>query len=210
MFRYDIRPFNGHYLGNISNMAVHLTFNTGDTAGFTADILDILQDTGVQAAFFVTREFVVAEPLLARRMKLEGHIVGSNGGSVRDMTTMTDSDIASFLQDKGQLFFNSTGQHMDRYFRFPNGVYSMRTLRAVHEQGFRTAFWSLSHRDWDIYTQPGQTAAFNAVINNMHNGGILLLHTISESNRDALADIIARVRFMGFEFLPLSDVRWSD
>ena len=37
-------------------------------------------------------------------------------------------------------------------------------------------------------------------LNNLHNGAILLMHSVSSSNREALPSIIDEVRSLGYTF----------
>ena len=55
-----------------------LTFDEGYENGYTASILDTLKEKGVQAVFFITGDYLDAEPELVGRMIEEGHIVGNH------------------------------------------------------------------------------------------------------------------------------------
>jgi peptidoglycan-N-acetylmuramic acid deacetylase len=95
---------------------------------------------------------------------------------------------------------------MAMYFRFPMGVYSARTLSLANDLGYKSIFWSLAYVDWEINNQPGKQAAFDAVTKYLHNGCIILLHAVSESNNEALGDIIDHVRAEGYVFKSLDDL----
>ncbi|MCL2703043.1 MAG: polysaccharide deacetylase family protein [Defluviitaleaceae bacterium] len=206
-FKYDIRNFGGDYLGDISRPVVYLTFDEGYDMGFTPAILDTLKEKGVKAAFFVTTSFIRSSPELCARMKNEGHIVGNHSDTHRDMNELTDEEIIEELKEVERLFKQATGFDLDPFFRFPSGVYSMRALDTVYRQGYRTFFWSLAYRDWDVNNQPGKDEAFRQVTEHIHNGCVILLHSVSQSNAEALGDIIDRVHAMGFTFESLDSIR---
>lgn len=205
--RYDIRPFGGDYLGDISRRVVYLTFDNGYEMGFTPIILDTLKDRGISATFFVTRQFLRSSPELVLRMIDEGHIVGNHSAAHLNMSQMTDAEIIADLREVEDMFFDITGRRIDPFFRFPNGDYSIRALNTVYEMGYWTFFWSLAYMDWDTNNQPGRDVAFRQVTNHIHNGCVILLHAVSESNTEALGDIIDRVHAMGFTFETLADLR---
>ena len=194
-------------MGDVSRRVVYLTFDEGYDGGYTAGILDILKEKNVPAAFFITASFARSAPELLVRMKNEGHIVGNHSATHRDMNAMSESEIIAELVEVEQLFQIATGYEIDPFFRFPNGVYSMRALEIVYNQGYYTYFWSLAYRDWLVNDQPGRDEAFRQVTEFVHNGCVILLHSVSLSNYEALADIIDRVRFMGFTFEPLDSIR---
>ena len=62
----------------VSPDAVALTFDDGPQPGSTGQILDILAELDVQATFFCVGRNAEAHPDLVRRMRSEGHAVGSH------------------------------------------------------------------------------------------------------------------------------------
>ena len=93
-----------------------------------------------------------------------------------------------------------TGHTMSPFFRPPEGVYSERTLALTQYLGYYTVFWSFAHMDWVANDQPPPEVTFDRVISNLHNGMIILLHGVSESNTLALPYIIEAIREAGFTF----------
>jgi len=203
---FDIRQFNGYYLGDLSERAVYLTFDNGYENGFTPIILDILKEKGVHAAFFVTKPYIQQAPELCIRMIEEGHIVGNHTVRHRNSSSLTDEEFIFELEETARFFKEVTGYDMHPYFRPPGGEYSARILSLANELGYKTIFWSLAYLDYDVNNQPGRQAAFDRVTSTIHNGCIILLHAISQSNTEALGDIIDYIREQGFEFKPLDDL----
>lgn len=203
---FDIRQFNGYYLGDIAQKVVYLTFDEGYEYGFTPAILDTLKEKGVTAAFFVTKPFIQSHPELCVRMVEEGHIVANHTVSHKKSHQQSDSDFLWELEETARYFKEATGYNMDPYFRFPEGEYSARTLKLANDLGYKTIFWSLAYQDWDVNKQPGKQAAYDHVTKYYHNGCIMLLHAVSESNTQALGDIIDYIRSQGYEFKSLTEL----
>ncbi|MDR1706049.1 MAG: polysaccharide deacetylase family protein [Clostridiales bacterium] len=206
-FKHDIRQFGGYYLGDIASAAVYLTFDCGYENGFTAGILDTLKEKGVKAAFFVTKPFIEGNAELCRRMKAEGHIVGNHTDSHPDCSTLTEAEMTYEVTETARYFKEATGYDMDPFFRFPEGVYNIKSLNVVYNLGYKSIFWSMAYGDWDPANQPGEEAAFAHITEYFHNGCIMLLHAISESNALALGGAIDFIQAQGYGFLSLDSLK---
>ena len=69
--------------------------------------------------------------------------------------------------------------------------------------GYNTIFWSVAYKDWDTNNQSGMDKAVNSVIKNLHNGAIILLHSVSKDNVKALPVIIDKIKEEGYEIKTL-------
>ncbi len=202
----NISQYDAYYLGDTQHKVIYLTFDEGYENGYTPQILDILKENDVKAAFFVTKDYIESYPELVQRMVDEGHIVGNHSVTHSDMPDLTDDEIKGELQECADYFKEFTGVDMPKYFRPPAGVYSIRSLEKTQEAGYKTIFWSFAYQDWDRNNQPGKEAAYNMVMNNYHNGSIMLLHAVSQSNTEALDDMLKSLKAEGYTFLSLDDL----
>ena len=84
-------------------------------------------------------------------------------------------------------------------FRFPQGMFSESTLKLVEELGYRSVFWSFAYKDWDVNSQPDNSAALNKITDFAHDGAIYLLHAVSKTNAEVLGDAIDSLRADGYE-----------
>ena len=201
-----IQNYDAYYLGDITDKVIYLTFDEGYENGCTEKILDILKANDVKAAFFVTKSYIESEPELIKRMVAEGHVVGNHSDTHPDMTTISDEQIVREIENCAESFKALTGQEMPRFFRPPAGAYSIRTLEKTQELGYKTIFWSFAYRDWVTDDQPGADVAYETVMNNYHNGCIMLLHAVSESNTEALDSIIKDIKAAGYSFESLENL----
>ena len=201
-----IDNYDAYYLGDTQTKIIYLTFDEGYENGYSEKILDVLKEYDVKAAFFVTKSYIRDNTELIKRMVAEGHVVGNHSVTHPDMTTLTDEQIASEINDCAEYFKEITGQDMPHFFRPPEGVYSIHSLEQTQLQGYKTIFWSFAYGDWDVNKQPGKQAAYDMVMNNYHNGSIMLLHAVSQSNTEALPDIIKSLREKGYTFMSLEDL----
>jgi len=203
---FDVRPFGGYHLGDVSQKVIYLTFDEGYENGYTAPILDVLLEKNVPAAFFVTRSYITSNPDLIQRMVAEGHVVGNHSVSHKSSPDLTDEEMRWELTDTARSFMELTGLHMPLFFRPPMGEYSARTLQITQDCGYKTIFWSFAYVDWLVDEQPATQTAYNEIVAHMHNGAIPLLHAVSKANAEALGDVIDTLRAEGFTFLSLYDL----
>lgn len=202
----NISQYDAYYIGDTSEKIIYLTFDEGYENGYTSEILDILKENDVKAAFFVTKSYIKSCPDLVKRMVEEGHIVGNHSVTHPDLTELTDEEVLFEINDCADYFYEVTGTEMPKFFRPPQGVYSIRTLELTQSAGYKTIFWSYAYKDWDTSDQPGAQAAYDMFVENHHNGGIYLLHAVSQSNTEALDAIIKTMKDFGFTFKTLYDL----
>lgn len=202
----DIRSRDGYYLGDMQHKVIYLTFDEGYENGCTAEILDILAENDVKAAFFVTTPYVKENPALVQRMVDEGHLVGNHTTTHPDCSRLSLSQLQKELGRCADAYRALTGQEMKKFFRPPEGKYSIASLTHAQTLGYKTIFWSFAYADWDPDKQPGRDRAYQMVVDNHHNGAIMLLHAVSRSNTDALGDSLKFLKEQGYVFLSLEDL----
>jgi peptidoglycan-N-acetylmuramic acid deacetylase len=140
-------------------------------------------------------------------MIAEGHTVGNHTYHHPDMSQI--SDIASFqeeLEEVEQLFLETTGQEISRYYRPPQGKYSEANLEMAKELGYQTFFWSLAYVDWYQDDQPTKEEAFEKLLGRIHPGAIVLLHNTSSTNGEILDELLTKWEEMGYRFGRLGDL----
>lgn len=176
---------------------IYLTFDEGYENGYTAEILDTLKEKGVKAAFFVTYDYCKSSPELVERMIKEGHTVGNHSYTHPSFPKCSEEQVEQEITTLHDYVRDNFGYEMT-LFRFPMGEFSERTLKQVSELGYTSVFWSFAYQDWDMNKQPTPEEAFSTVTKSTHDGGIYLLHAVSEANANALGNIIDHWRQQGY------------
>ena len=92
-----------------------------------------------------------------------------------------------------------------KYIRPPKGELSERTLSYTNSLGYTTVMWSLAYDDWDENKQGREAYGKSKVVDNLHNGAIILLHSNSKDNSNILDDVIKQAREMGYKFKSLDE-----
>ncbi|MFD1708298.1 delta-lactam-biosynthetic de-N-acetylase [Siminovitchia sediminis] len=206
---YDelLEKYDAFYKGNPEEKVLYLTFDNGYENGYTEKILDILKQEKVPAAFFVTGHYLESAPELAKRMVQEGHIIGNHSWSHPDMTQISEEKIQEELERVKQKTAALTGQTDMQYLRPPRGILSERTLSVAREQGYIHVLWSLAFKDWQTDQQKGWKYAYDNIMRQVHPGAVILLHTVSKDNAEALEQVIQDLKKDGYTFKSLDDFR---
>ena len=194
-----LEKYGGKYIGDTSKNIIYLTFDEGYENGYTSKILDVLRENNVKAVFFITGPYLSEHQDLVRRMVEEGHIVGNHSIHHPSLPSLDDKTLEEEILGLDRAFFEKFGKHM-QFLRPPKGEYSERTLAITQKLGYVNLFWSFAYDDWHRDKIRGAQYAYDKVMNNLHNGEVMLLHAVSKDNADALDMIIKGARSRGFEF----------
>ena len=195
------------YIGDTSQPVIYLTFDAGYENGATEKILDVLKKHEVPAAFFLVGNYIEKNADLVRRMVSEGHTVGNHTMHHPDMSKISDK--AAFqkeLEELENLYEQTTGEKMPKYYRPPQGNYSQENLQLAKELGYKTVFWSLAYVDWNNDAQPTREEAFGKLIPRIHNGAVVLLHSTSQTNAEILDELLTKWEEMGYRFGTLEEL----
>lgn len=185
----------------------YLTFDAGYENGNVGKILDVLKEKNVTAAFFILINLIESNPDLVLRMVNEGHDVCNHTAHHKDMSKISDPKVfEKELVELNTGYKKLTGKEMKKYYRPPEGKFSINNLIQAGMLGYKTVFWSFAYADWDNNNQPSAQYAKKKIMDNIHNGCVLLLHPTSTINAEILGDVIDQMRNEGYEFGTLDDL----
>jgi peptidoglycan-N-acetylmuramic acid deacetylase len=200
-----LEKYDAYWVGSPDEKVVYLTFDEGYENGYTPKILDALKANNVKAAFFVTGHYLESQPELVKRMVDEGHIVGNHTARHPSLPDISGEQIKEELQAVEAKFEAVTGCREMRYLRPPKGEYSERTLAVTRELGYHNIFWSMAMVDW-VPMPGGAEESYRTVMDNLHNGALILLHAVSEDNAAAMDRILKAIKEQGYVFKTLDDL----
>ena len=203
----QLRQYDAAYIGDTGEKVLYLTFDAGYENGCTAEILDILKEQEVQAAFFLVGNYIEKNADLVRRMVQEGHTVGNHTMHHYDMSRLSDK--AAFqkeLTDLEALYRDTVGSQMPKFYRPPQGLYSEENLAMAKELGYKTVFWSLAYVDWNNDSQPSREQALSKLLPRTHNGAVILLHSTARTNAQILGELIEHWKAEGYRFASVEEL----
>lgn len=206
-----VEDLDGYYIDHrhteeSDDKVVYLTFDAGYENGNVEKILNTLRDTGTPGAFFILSHFAKANPELVQRMAAEGHLVCNHTASHKNLSHAGKEQIAGELSALEAACEEATGVKVAPYFRPPEGSFSKEMLENVKSLGYKTVFWSFAYADWDNGKQPAPDKALKLVLDNVHNGAVLLLHPTSATNAAILGRLIESLKADGYRFGTLEEL----
>lgn len=187
---------------------IALTFDDGPDQNSTSEILDLLEQYGAKATFFVVGNKVKNNPELLRREYNEGHEIGNHTYKHLHMNRQVSLDaIQEEIEQTGNEIMNITGQY-PTLFRPPGGVYTENSVQLVKQLGYKTILWSW-HQDTNDWRHPGTQKIINKVLTNARNGDIVLMHDFNPGTKqtvNALKIILPALIERGFELVTVSEL----
>ena len=177
---------------------VALTFDDGPSGTYTRALLDGLYDRGVHATFLLCGYRMKDYPDLTRRIYEEGHEIGYHGFTHKSMQSMSRRDIAGELEDSQALLPEGC---QPVFLRPPGGCCSDAVRQVAEVRNLAILSWSVDPRDWATH----DTAAVErAVLKNVKDGDIVLLHDMSDSSVQAALDIVDVLLDKDYEIVTVS------
>jgi peptidoglycan/xylan/chitin deacetylase (PgdA/CDA1 family) len=173
---------------------VALTFDDGPSPEHTPKILDMLDEAGAKATFFVIGRKALAHPEIVRDMVARGHAVGIHGHthdrllSLRTPETVSD-DLAEAITTVEAI----TGAR-PTFFRPPVGLTSPRIARALEWFDLTVVGWSARGLDGWPTAEPAKVAA--RIVPRLADGAIVLLHDAAERDDFVPASLAALPRIL--------------
>ena len=134
----------------------------------------------------------------------EGHIVGNHTVNHKCLPELSNEEIQKEIMALHGAVYEKFDYEM-KYFRPPKGEFSERVIDIVSNLGYKTVMWSSAYDDWNRDRQGREEYGKKKILENIHNGCVLLLHATSEDNSKILGDVIRETRSMGYEFSSIDD-----
>lgn len=185
---------------------VYLTIDAGGPLIEVDLMLKSLKQNGVKANFFITGNNIKKNPDYLKRIVADGHFVANHTMTHTDFNDLTDDQIRKEITDFEGVYKQITGQEVGKYFRFPYGHYNPHNLSLVSGMGYTSVFWSTAMRDWEPRAN-GPEDPYNDIMNNLHDGNVILMHQGSVENMQALDRICKEIIKRGYEFGLVTDLQ---
>ncbi len=192
----------------------YLTFDDGPSEN-TGAILDILQEYGVKATFFVVGKETDEAKELYKRIVNEGHTIGMHSYSHKYSEIY--SSVESFSNDEKKLkdfIFETTGV-VPTLYRFPGGSSNLVSnidmtefIKYLNEEGITYFDWNVASGDATSQNVDVDTLVDNVLSEvGMFDTSVVLMHDTSSKTTtvEALRKIIESLQELGIEMRPLDE-----
>ncbi|MGV3708141.1 MAG: polysaccharide deacetylase family protein [Gemmatimonas sp.] len=153
---------------------VALTFDDGPDPRWTPGILDLLEQHGQRATFFLIGERAACHPELVREIHRRGHEIGNHTWSHSYRTPLkSPAWIVAELERTRALLEPISGEQLV-WFRPPVGLVSPRVAAAAERAGVEIVCWSGTARDGTDRVSMDESV--QRLERALEPGAILVLH----------------------------------
>ncbi|MEO7330864.1 MAG: polysaccharide deacetylase family protein, partial [Minicystis sp.] len=173
---------------------VALTFDDGPSPEHTPRVLEMLEEAGIKATFFVIGRKAEAHPDLIKRIADAGHALGVHSYAHDRLFSIRTPDVVrADLARAIQAIEAATGK-VPTLFRPPIGHTSPRMAQALASFDLRVIGWSVRGLDGLAGAQPERVA--RRIVPALRDGAIVLLHDAAERDDHAPASLAALPRIL--------------
>ncbi len=206
-----IENLDGYYIDkqngdDCEDKVIYLTFDAGYENGNIEKTLDILKSQNVSGAFFILGNLIKSNPEIVTRMFEEGHLVCNHTYSHKSMINKTAEEFKNELVLLENACRDKIGYNIAKYYRPPEGKFDEASLSYARSMGYKTVFWSFAYADWDNNKQMTPEKAKAKILDNIHNGEVMLLHPTSSTNAQILEEVIITLKSQGYRFGTLDEL----
>lgn len=187
-----------------SGKRIAITFDDGGDAEHIESILTSLDEFNAKSTFFVTGDWVLANPTLAQEIVNRGHKLESHSYSHPNLVTLSDEDLRNEFIKTKNIIKDTVG--IDSYLiRPPFGSTDDRVLKIAGEEGYDyLVLWTVSTGDWD--TSSTVDSIVSKTLNNASNNGIVTFHLWVDKTLEALPLALRELQNAGYSFTTVNSM----
>jgi peptidoglycan/xylan/chitin deacetylase (PgdA/CDA1 family) len=149
--------------------AVAITFDDGPDPRTTPRVLEVLEDFGARATFFMVGESAARAPALVREVAAAGHAIGNHSWSHPPFPAISGRERRRQLRDCA----TALAPHGLKLFRPPYGKQNLASRLDALALGYRVVTWNVNPRD---YQEADRGVLATKLLGGIRPGSIVLLH----------------------------------
>ena len=179
-----------------------LTFDDGPNTVTTPQVLDVLEQHGIPASFFVVGNNITPESseVMRRAVKL-GCEIENHSRTHSDMSQMSAEEMLAEINFTSDAVEAAVCRR-PKFFRPPYISYNQLMFDTID----MTFICGVGADDWN--DEVSAEERFNKIMEQVSDGAIILLHDMTGNSRtvEAIGKIIPAMRSEGYEFVTVSEL----
>jgi len=191
-FERDINKFKNKKL-------IAFTFDDGPNSKTTNKLLDNLDKYNARVTFFVVGNRVKTYEDTLKRAYNMGNLIGSHTYNHKNLFELDDNQIVDEIKKTNDVIKEVTGSDT-LYLRPPYGNTNKNIKNLVNMYNI---LWDLDTEDWK-YKDKFKIAKY--IIDNAHDGGIILLHDLYETSIDGALLAMEELSKNGYAFVTIEEM----
>ncbi len=188
----DLKQFEGKKL-------LAFTFDDGPSNQSTNKLLDNLDKYNARVTFFVLGSRVEKYQQSLKRAYEMGNQIGSHTYSHSNLYKLKKEEIQEEMQKTNTEIKNIIGENV-KLLRPPYGNIDLEMKKITN---LYTILWDIDPKDWK-YKDKEKIA--NNIVENAHDGGIVLLHDIYMTSIDGALLAMERLEKEGYAFVTIDEM----
>lgn len=182
-----------------SRPMVALTFDDGPQPSVGNRIMDCLAQYGGKATFFMVGDRVGSYKTEVQRMVAEGHEVANHTMNHKYLQKLGAAQIQAQVNQGNDAIQAACGVR-PTLLRLPGGNHNATVMANA---GMPMIQWNVDTLDWKTRNADKTVAA---VLNNVKDGDIILMHELYAATGDAVLRIVPELHKRGFQMVTVSQM----
>ena len=178
------------------NKVIALTFDDGP-GPHTAHLLDILDQYGAKATFFLIGSKVSSQANIVRSIHARGHQLGNHSWSHPELPKLPVDQIAGEIDRTNDAIKQATGV-TPAILRPPYGAVNGVVLEQLRLRGMSSILWSVDTRDW---ADRNSDIVCSRAVAGARPGAVILMHDIHQTSVGAVPCILSALKQQGYSFV---------
>ncbi len=186
-------------------MKIALTFDDGPHPRYTPKILDILDEYGIKATFFVIGVNADHYPNAMESVIRRGHEIGNHTYSHPHVSCLDSQTLRQEVEKCESTIYGLT-DYKTKLFRPPEGLIDADVRQVLRNLDYKVILWDIDTKDWA--NTPPEAIAEN-VIKQVSSGDIILMHDYiahDSPTPEALRLFIPVLLEKGYKFVVVSEL----
>ena len=178
------------------NKVIALTFDDGP-GPYTAHLLDVLDQYGAKATFFLIGSKVSSQANVVRSIHARGHQLGNHSWSHPELPKLPVDQIADEIDRTNDAIKQATGV-TPAILRPPYGAVNGVVLEQLRLRGMSSILWSVDTRDW---ADRNSDIVCSRAVAGARPGAVILMHDIHQTSVGAVPCILSALKQQGYSFV---------
>lgn len=186
---------------------IALTFDDGPNGDDTTNVLDVLENNGAKATFFLIGSHITSNQyeIMQRAVNL-GCEFGNHSNDGNSMNEMAADEISERISAVNTAVINAVGeQYAPKYFRAPNLAVSDTMEATITDLTWINGYGLSSAGLTEGTASADEVSA--AIVSLAKDGAIIRMHDASYgANTEGIASAITQLKAMGYQFVTVSEL----
>lgn len=178
---------------------IAITFDDGPHKTNTQQILDCLAKYNGRATFFMVGTNVKLYPDVVKSVYESGSEIGIHTWNHKQLTKISQEEVKQEIESVADAVYEITG-YRPKIVRPPYGSVNSTVTSAVP---YPFVNWNIDSLDWK---SRDENQIYPLVMDNVHDGDIILLHDIHSTTVPAAKRIIEALHEQGYQLVTVSEL----